>query len=85
MLGKKNVLHFKEWRITYIYFEKYHLFHNVIFFSSNNTFFMNQEQKFKYQPGRLTLYGRNVIYFILKTQVVPRSKHSLSRLLKLVR
>jgi len=46
---------------------------------------MNQEQKFKYQPGRLTLYGRNVIYFILKTQVVPRSKHSLSRLLKLVR
>jgi hypothetical protein len=29
------------------------LFHNYIFFCSNNTFFINHVQKFKYQPSLL--------------------------------
>ena len=38
-----------------LYPTKFHSFHNFIFFGSSNTFFINNAQKFKYQPNRLKL------------------------------
>ena len=61
-------------------FHKCHLFHNFIFFSSNNTFYINHALIFKYQPGwikinKAVLYTREYNFF-LKRHVYPSGAKS---------
>jgi len=47
------------------------LFHNLIFFCANNTFFINHVLKFKYQPGHLKVIKNDMV--ISKILLVPIS------------
>jgi hypothetical protein len=49
---------FTSFLISVVFSAKYCLFHNCIFFCSNNTFFLNCTLKCKYQLGHLKVKGR---------------------------